>query len=56
VQLSWPGSAGSFRLEFAGALGGAWQDVIGTPQLTNGRYVLTVPTSVETRFFRLQKP
>jgi len=56
VQLSWPGSAGSFRLESTDALGGAWQDVIGTPQLTNGRYVLTVPTSGETRFFRLQKP
>jgi hypothetical protein len=56
VQVSWPASATGFTLKAKSDLPtGAWETVTQTPVVVGDRWVVTVPPSGASRFFRLEQ-
>jgi hypothetical protein len=57
LELSWPVAGAGLELQSRATLESqeVWTAWSETPQLVNGRYVVTVPGN-PTRFFRLHKP
>jgi hypothetical protein len=58
ATIAWPSWATGYRVqESAGGLPPAtiWLDVSGTPSVTNGEYVITVPLGTGASFYRLSK-
>jgi hypothetical protein len=57
VHLSWPVTCGIYTLQTATHLGGdgQWEPVTGVPLQVDDRYLLTVPVTQVTQFFRLRR-
>jgi len=58
VQISWPAEAVGFVLEETGSLSGTvtWLNANATPEVVDGRYVVTLPVQAGQHFFRLRWP
>jgi hypothetical protein len=58
VVISWPVAPAGFRLVTAPTIDYPlpWLPVVGTPLLTNGSCVLSLPSPTGSAFFRLQRP
>jgi len=57
VRLTWPGYEPGFHVETStDPVGGSWVNAGLSPILTNGQYAIILPTSPDSRFFRLSKP
>ncbi len=54
LQLSWPASATGYVLESSVALADDWFPTTEIPTLEGDRYVVTIPTSGNQRYFRLR--
>jgi hypothetical protein len=56
LVFSWSANSPGYELETAMELNGVWTTVIGSPQLVNGQYVVTITQmSAAHQFFRLHK-
>jgi hypothetical protein len=55
ISLSWTNNGGSFGLEQTDNLSPPlqWTTVVSTPALTNGFYLVAIPTTNATTFYRL---
>lgn len=58
IAVSWPASAVGWSLQYSDSIGEetSWNPVVGTPSVVSGRYVVTIPTTGESKFYLLRKP
>jgi len=58
ITVSWPASAIGWSLQSNDSLDDepSWNPVLGTPSVVSGRYVVTIPTTAESKFYLLRKP
>lgn len=58
IAMSWPASAVGWSLQSSDSISEEtnWNRVGGTPSVVSGRYVVTIPTTGESKFYLLRKP